>query len=71
MTSLCVPRSARHRSAYQRGYEARLRGVSKYASPYADVIERAQQQGKRPGWITSLHASWVEGWEAANSLVVD
>lgn len=69
MTSLCIPASPRRRAAYQRGYDARLRGRSRYSSPYTDVIERAAEAGRRPGWITSLQASWVEGWEAADSLV--
>lgn len=68
LADLTIPASARRRTAYQKGYSARLAGQSRYASPYADAIERAQAEGRRPGWVCSQHASWVQGWEAADSL---
>lgn len=67
--ALAIPATTRRRRAYQAGFDARLRGVSSYASPYGDALERAAEAGRRPGWVTSLHRSWLEGWEAADSVV--
>lgn len=66
---LSLPASTRRRRAHQLGFADRLAGRSRYASPYGDSIERAAEEGRRPGWVTSLNRSWVEGWEAADSLL--
>lgn len=66
---LSLPLAMRRRRAHQLGFADRLAGRSRYASPYANSIEKAAQEGRRPGWVTSLNKSWVEGWEAADSLL--
>ena len=57
--SLAIPRARRFAAAFQRGFDARLRGVSRYSSPYDE----------RPGWAAAYHRAWQEGWEAADELV--
>lgn len=54
-----VPLSRTFASAYQRGFDARLRGVSRYSCPYAE----------RPGWSGAFHRAWQDGWETADQLV--
>jgi len=69
MADLSIPRNRSLAGARARGFEARLAGRSIYSNPYGDAIERAADEGRRPGWTYAFLAAWVEGWRAADSLV--
>lgn len=56
---LTHPASPRFASAWTRGYEARLRGVSRFSCPYDE----------RPGWSGAYARAWQRGWAAADALV--
>jgi hypothetical protein len=53
-------------SAWADGYSARCSGVSRYANPWA---ERAQEAGRRAGWLRVYAAAWWAGWNAADFAV--
>lgn len=57
---LRLPRSPSLRSAHQRGFDSRLRGVSRYSCPYEE----------RPGWSGAFYRAWQDGWEAADALAL-
>lgn len=53
--------------ARARGFDGRLRGLSRYANPYAERIAQVPD-ARRPGWLYSFAAAWWEGWNAADSI---
>lgn len=58
LADLTHPAASRFASAWTRGYEARLRGVSRFSCPYEE----------RPGWSGAYHRSWQNGWAAADEI---
>jgi ribosome modulation factor len=60
MIDLRISRSPSLRAAHQRGFDARLRGVSRYSSPYEE----------RPGWAGAYYRAWMTGWEIADAFAL-
>lgn len=68
---LSYPTNRALRGAQSAGFAARLEGASRYASPYGDAIERAEAEGRRPGWLWPIWRAWNRGWLNADSLLED
>lgn len=66
---IAIPANPAQRGAYQRGYEARLRGVSRYSNPYTRERRVAGRLLGLLGWRATFAAAWWAGWVAADEAV--